>query len=69
MTKMKYDNQSVQDAHSRIDHLEPRVKNAEDWIENRDRNTEKIKNWFIGAVMIMAVDTFGLVDFLKKIVL
>ena len=53
----------------RLDVLEPRVTDVEKWQEGKDKTLEKIKNWIIGGVGIMTINTLGIVEFIKKLLL
>jgi len=60
-------------AHNRITELRKDVKSIEirttaneDWQSKKDDDLKTIKNWFIGAVGLGAVQTFGLWEMVQK---
>jgi len=59
-------------AHNRITELRKDVKSIEirttaneDWQAKKDDDLKTIKNWFIGAVAMLGIQTFGLWEMVK----
>ena len=47
--------------------IEIRTTNNEAWQEKKDDDLKTIKNWFIGAVFLAGVQTFGLWEMIKGV--
>ena len=52
----------------RVNDIEVRTTDVEKWQSTKDDDLKKIKNWFIGAVFMLGVQTFGLWEMLKGLI-
>jgi len=63
--KMTRNSRTAENAHQRLDVLEPRVGATEKWQKKRDKNTDRLFYAVIGAFSFHVLDTMGLLEFIK----
>lgn len=67
MLDMKDKSRNAENAHKRLDVLEPIVSLHHKWIIKRQKSTDQIKYILIGGTLFYVLDTIGLLEFIKLV--